>query len=117
MKTDEMILIGALGIGLLYVFSKKNFISGVANRVSGSVMETGEVVTENIKDSSFSIASNTGEAIVNIPSGLVVGAVKGTLINPYEWSKNYKGHIPIIDPLAKAFVRIKRLGKDDRWFW
>ena len=88
MKAVEIALIGGVA------FLGLNMISTKVSAYTGSVI---------------------GETAGNIASGTVMGAVKGITINPYEWAKNYEGHIPIIDPIAKTLAGIKDWRDPYKW--
>lgn len=87
-KTDTVILLSALGLGVILL-----------NQRTGNV-----------------IGSRVGQFVGGTTSGVVQGTIEGLLVQPYEWAKNYKGYIPIIDDAAKALLNIKNLGDSSKWF-
>ena len=89
MKTDTL-LIGGLVVGALILATK-----GEVGKVAGNA---------------------AGNAAGGLLSGATIGIVESTLIEPYEWAKNYKGYIPIIDDAAKFFANIKNIGNPEKLF-
>ena len=89
MKTKDLIIAGAVVLGVVTLFPK-----------------IGQAV-----------GSGVGQTAGGAVGGVTTGLVQGVLIDPYEWALNYEGYIPIIDPLAKTFANIKNFGNPDHWFW
>ncbi len=58
-------------------------------------------------------AANIGQAIgggaVDIVTGVGKGFWQEAWVNPYAWAREYEGHIPIIDPIAKSIAGVINL--------